>query len=442
MEDVSSSSPTSVKSPSKTSDSRDDFDFSNIPPGFRFTPSDEELVVFYLQKMLLEERLPANKIEVVSLYDYSPQALTEKHKPYVRQKEWYFFTHRDRKYRNGSRPNRSAGDGYWKATGADKSIYSNGVHVGYKKALVFYKGKPPKGEKTNWIMHEYRIAEYINPRPKEKRHDMRLDDFVLCKIYKKPEKSATTRVAGDPEKAKVDGEAREISNNYCDLDIPYTQSSFYDEYISMHKEDAEQNFYTNEGIPDQPLQHSNLEYRQNFPNNDQRFTNMGLLHGSAELDLDYWNSNSNLHTNGADSPWKSVQGSCNDLFRQLSDFMHDTLSPFIAEASFVQPELKTDQGDDSTVPPMPPLRRRRIDASPSPLNYNFVDVPLLPLQPSNQNFVGDPLVELLSENHVGVPPLPPVLQPSQADAPPLPPPNQNNGGVPPEPQQQFHGRRR
>lgn len=76
-------------------------------------------------------------------------------------KEWYFFTPRDRKYPNGSRPNRAAGNGYWKATGADKPVRPTGSTkaVGIKKALVFYSGKAPKGTKTDWIMHEYRLAQ-------------------------------------------------------------------------------------------------------------------------------------------------------------------------------------------------------------------------------------------------------------------------------------------
>jgi hypothetical protein len=74
--------------------------------------------------------------------------------------EWYFFSPRDRKYPNGIRPNRAAGSGYWKATGTDKPIHdgATGQGVGVKKALVFYKGRPPKGTKTSWIMHEYRLA--------------------------------------------------------------------------------------------------------------------------------------------------------------------------------------------------------------------------------------------------------------------------------------------
>lgn len=61
------------------------------------------------------------------------------------------------------RPNRAAASGYWKATGTDKPILTScgTKSVGVKKALVFYKGRPPKGIKTDWIMQEYRLLDTI-----------------------------------------------------------------------------------------------------------------------------------------------------------------------------------------------------------------------------------------------------------------------------------------
>lgn len=95
------------------------------------------------------------------------------------EKEWYFFSPRDRKYPNGSRPNRAAGTGYWKATGADKPI-GRPKAVGIKKALVFYAGKAPRGVKTNWIMHEYRLANV--DRSAGKKTNLRVT-IVLCSIF-------------------------------------------------------------------------------------------------------------------------------------------------------------------------------------------------------------------------------------------------------------------
>ncbi|CAN8240291.1 unnamed protein product [Cochlearia groenlandica] len=151
-----------------------------FPPGFRFHPTDEELVLMYLCRKCASQPITAPIIKELDLYRYDPWDLPDM--ALYGEKEWYFFSPRDRKYPNGSRPNRAAGTGYWKATGADKPI-GHPKPVGIKKALVFYSGKPPRGEKTNWIMHEYRLADV--DRSVRKKNSLRLDDWVLCRIYNK-----------------------------------------------------------------------------------------------------------------------------------------------------------------------------------------------------------------------------------------------------------------
>ncbi|XP_010535118.1 PREDICTED: NAC transcription factor 56-like [Tarenaya hassleriana] len=163
----------------------------NLPPGFRFHPTDEELVVHYLKRKAASAPLPVAIIADVDLYKFDPWELPAK--AWFGEQEWYFFSPRDRKYPNGARPNRAATSGYWKATGTDKPVLSSGgTHkVGVKKALVFYGGKPPKGVKTDWVMHEYRLVENksSNRHPGydfgNKKQSLRLDDWVLCRIYKK-----------------------------------------------------------------------------------------------------------------------------------------------------------------------------------------------------------------------------------------------------------------
>ncbi|XP_027127641.1 NAC transcription factor 56 [Coffea arabica] len=162
-----------------------------LPPGFRFHPTDEELVVHYLKKKAASAPLPVSIIAEVDLYKFDPWELPAK--ATFGEQEWYFFSPRDRKYPNGARPNRAATSGYWKATGTDKPVLTSGgtQKVGVKKALVFYGGKPPKGIKTNWIMHEYRLVDNktsIKPPGCDignKKGSLRLDDWVLCRIYKK-----------------------------------------------------------------------------------------------------------------------------------------------------------------------------------------------------------------------------------------------------------------
>ncbi|KAJ7946939.1 putative NAC domain-containing protein [Quillaja saponaria] len=201
---------------SKVMDSTDSSSGSHqhpqLPPGFRFHPTDEELVVQYLKRKAASVPLPVAIIAEIDLYKFDPWELPSK--AAFGEEEWYFFSPRDRKYPNGARPNRAATSGYWKATGTDKPIVTSDGNqkVGVKKALVFYGGKPPKGIKTNWIMHEYRLIENTrssSSRPplaadaaSNKKASLRLDDWVLCRIYKKNNSSMQRSMMMEQEKEK------------------------------------------------------------------------------------------------------------------------------------------------------------------------------------------------------------------------------------------------
>ncbi|KAH1083268.1 hypothetical protein J1N35_023029 [Gossypium stocksii] len=128
----------------------------DLPPGFRFHPTDEEIITHYLTEKVMNSNFSASAIGEVDLNKCEPWDLPKKAK--MGEKQWYFFCQRDRKYPTGMRTNRATEAGYWKATGKDKEIFKGkGCLVGMKKTLVFYKGRAPKGEKSNWVMHEYRL---------------------------------------------------------------------------------------------------------------------------------------------------------------------------------------------------------------------------------------------------------------------------------------------
>ncbi|KAG7582429.1 NAC domain superfamily [Arabidopsis suecica] len=149
----------------------------NLPPGFRFHPTDEELITHYLCRKVSDIGFTGKAVVDVDLNKCEPWDLPAKAS--MGEKEWYFFSQRDRKYPTGLRTNRATEAGYWKTTGKDKEIYRSGVLVGMKKTLVFYKGRAPKGEKSNWVMHEYRLEskQPFNPTNKE--------EWVVSRVFEK-----------------------------------------------------------------------------------------------------------------------------------------------------------------------------------------------------------------------------------------------------------------
>ncbi|XP_010452337.1 PREDICTED: NAC domain-containing protein 78 isoform X2 [Camelina sativa] len=153
---------------------------TSLAPGFRFHPTDEELVRYYLKRKVCNKPFKFDAISVTDIYKSEPWDLPDKSKLKSRDLEWYFFSMLDKKYSNGSKTNRATEKGYWKTTGKDREIRNGSRVVGMKKTLVYHKGRAPRGERTNWVMHEYRLSD-----EDLKKAGVPQEAYVLCRIFQK-----------------------------------------------------------------------------------------------------------------------------------------------------------------------------------------------------------------------------------------------------------------
>ncbi|CAK9314289.1 unnamed protein product [Citrullus colocynthis] len=164
-----------------------------ILPGFRFFPTEEELVSFYLHDQLEGRRKDIHRvIPVVDIYAIEPFNLSRYSGERCRRdnEQWFFFVKQQEREARGGRANRttSSGSGYWKATGSPAYVYSSHNKViGVKKTMVFYRGKAPTGTKTKWKMNEYKAIQDIPPHshsPSSSTPTPQLrHEFSLCRVY-------------------------------------------------------------------------------------------------------------------------------------------------------------------------------------------------------------------------------------------------------------------
>ncbi|KAI4371894.1 hypothetical protein MLD38_010190 [Melastoma candidum] len=183
---------------------------SQVPPGFRFHPTEEELLHYYLRKKVACEKIDLDVIREVDLNKLEPWDIQEMCRiGSTPQNDWYFFSHKDRKYPTGTRMNRATAAGFWKATGRDKTIRSGSRRIGLRKTLVFYKGRAPHGQKSDWIMHEYRLDDgsTSNIAVCAAGDAMSEEGWVICRIFKKKNyvktQDGTQSPSGSMAEAKV-----------------------------------------------------------------------------------------------------------------------------------------------------------------------------------------------------------------------------------------------
>ncbi|KAJ1275608.1 hypothetical protein BS78_05G148100 [Paspalum vaginatum] len=130
-----------------------------LDPGFRFKPTDEEIMVRYLRPRAMNQPLPSPIIIDADINSHNPWDLVPEG-----SMEKYFFSQRVPRWPHGNRCNRAGGDGHWRASGKDVPIFCNCINgaaplmVGLKRTLVFYHGKSGVGENTEWVMQEYSLV--------------------------------------------------------------------------------------------------------------------------------------------------------------------------------------------------------------------------------------------------------------------------------------------
>ncbi|KAE8815283.1 hypothetical protein D1007_07419 [Hordeum vulgare] len=122
---------------------------TNLPPGFHFFPSDEELVIHFLRRKAALLPCRPDIVPTLPQNRYDPWELNGK--ALQAGNQWYFFSQ--------ATQSRTSRNGYWNPIGADEAVTSGGSHVGLKKTLVFSIGEPFQATKTNWVMHEYHLLD-------------------------------------------------------------------------------------------------------------------------------------------------------------------------------------------------------------------------------------------------------------------------------------------
>ncbi|CAI9108408.1 OLC1v1007990C1 [Oldenlandia corymbosa var. corymbosa] len=144
-----------------------------IPRGFRFSPTDQELLK-YLECKVMGTPLPYDHVISDDIDVYSPESLPEAliNRYGNEEKVVYVFTRLKKVTMKGTNFDRKVGECTWKPNGRAKPIKDGEPEkvVGKFKTLSFVK----EGVKSGYIMKEFTLNGS--------------EEYALCQIYKKPEK--------------------------------------------------------------------------------------------------------------------------------------------------------------------------------------------------------------------------------------------------------------
>ncbi|CAI0396834.1 unnamed protein product [Linum tenue] len=171
-----------------------------LPIGYRFRPTEEELIVHYLKRKVFGLPLPASVIPELDVFHSHPSTL-----PGNSREKRYFFCKReasggdDNGEKNGI-VDSSCGRGYWKHTGKDRHMILSAPSpsfncqlVGMRRSLVFRRHKKASANQNNqWVVHEFSLLGLATIPFTNQVTKVKLGDWVLCTVFERKKKRRPT----------------------------------------------------------------------------------------------------------------------------------------------------------------------------------------------------------------------------------------------------------
>ncbi|KAL4184276.1 hypothetical protein AMTRI_Chr10g224770 [Amborella trichopoda] len=157
-----------------------------FPQGFRFIPTDEQLVTYFLTKKQASEHLPIDYIIDDNLYSYDPWVLPDR--DLFEENEWYFYSTST----SDKKPNEcDTTTGCWRAIETDQPIHdSNGNLVGTKNTLVHFL-RDPNETMTDWCLDEHFLIGQQEGHKQTCEHHQNNEEktdtvifFIGCGLYR------------------------------------------------------------------------------------------------------------------------------------------------------------------------------------------------------------------------------------------------------------------
>ncbi|CAL5444971.1 unnamed protein product [Camellia sinensis] len=162
---------------------------TQLPIGYRFSPTQEELMTHYLINKVLNTPLPSQimtEIDAIEFYSKPPNnldlsilkntfggggegndhdhlSLDSNLKPLpnpTNGRDWCFLIQYDEYFYGERKQIREVGNGigFWRSIGIEDPIYnSNGDIYAFKINFSYFSGSIPKAKKTHWRMEQFRI---------------------------------------------------------------------------------------------------------------------------------------------------------------------------------------------------------------------------------------------------------------------------------------------